>query len=115
MLKPIIGVIGSGRPARFFRRYGFTLNLSLLILVLSPPTAYPRSDLFQISFSLQQSIAANRAASQSNMDTRVLEAGKPIERELAGGEAHTYQLTLAAGQYATVVVDQQRINVALSA
>src|SRR5262249_52731299 len=41
--------------------------------------------------------------------------GKPIERELAGGEAHSYRLTLAAGQYAQVAVDQRRINVSLSA
>src|SRR5262249_47180620 len=45
----------------------------------------------------------------------ILEPGKPIERELAGGEAHSYQLKLAAGQYARVFVDQRRINVAVSA
>jgi CHAT domain-containing protein len=48
-------------------------------------------------------------------DVPSLEQGKPIERELAGGEAHSYLLLLAAGQYARVVVDQRRINVAVTA
>jgi CHAT domain-containing protein/tetratricopeptide (TPR) repeat protein len=55
------------------------------------------------------------AASQKRDDVRTLEPGKPIERELAGSESHSYRLTLASGQYARVVVDQQRINVAVSA
>ncbi len=45
---------------------------------------------------------------------RLLELNKPIERELAGDEAHSYQFSLAAGQYAQVAVDQRRINVAVS-
>jgi len=44
-----------------------------------------------------------------------LEPGNPIARTLSGGEAHAYQLTIAAGQYARVTVDQRRINVAVSA
>lgn len=42
------------------------------------------------------------------------EPGKPIKREISGGATHSYQLTLPAGQYAWVAVDQFRINVALS-
>src|SRR5262245_38954917 len=38
-----------------------------------------------------------------------LELGKPIERELAGGQSHAYQITLAAGQYLNVVVEQRGI------
>ena len=40
-----------------------------------------------------------------------LELGKPIERELAGGQSHSYQITLAAGQYLHAVVDQRGIDV----
>ena len=43
-----------------------------------------------------------------------LESGKPIEREIAGGEAHTYQFKLAAGQFARVVVEQLVIDVAVA-
>jgi CHAT domain-containing protein/Tfp pilus assembly protein PilF len=40
----------------------------------------------------------------------VLELGRPIERELAGGESHSYQLMLAAGQFLHAVVDQRGVN-----
>jgi CHAT domain-containing protein/Tfp pilus assembly protein PilF len=44
-------------------------------------------------------------------DVPVLELGKPIERELAGGEVHAYRITLASLQYLRVVVDQRGIDV----
>src|SRR6185295_13985910 len=55
------------------------------------------------------------AAPKEETGVRTLETGKPIERKLTGGEVHRYQLALAAGQYARVVVDQRRINIAMSA
>ena len=42
---------------------------------------------------------------------RLLEPGKPIERELAGGQSHSYQITLAADQYLLAVVEQRGIDV----
>ena len=39
-----------------------------------------------------------------------LEAGKTIERAIAGGESHTYQIKLTAGQFAHVVVEQKGID-----
>ncbi|MGH9843054.1 MAG: tetratricopeptide repeat protein, partial [Blastocatellia bacterium] len=41
----------------------------------------------------------------------MLEPGKTIERELASGERHVYQLTLAAGEFARIVVEQHGIDV----
>jgi len=40
-----------------------------------------------------------------------LELGKPIERKLAGDQSHSYQITLAAGQYVKLVVGQRGIDV----
>jgi tetratricopeptide (TPR) repeat protein/CHAT domain-containing protein len=40
--------------------------------------------------------------------------GKPIERELSGGQSHSYQITVAAGQYMHVVVDQRGIDVVVT-
>ncbi len=44
---------------------------------------------------------------------RVLELGKPIERELAGGQSHSYQIVLTADQYLQVEVAQHGVNVLL--
>jgi len=46
--------------------------------------------------------------------TQQLELGKTIEGQLAGGQSHEYQFTLAAGQYARLSVDQPTINVAVA-
>jgi CHAT domain-containing protein/tetratricopeptide (TPR) repeat protein len=43
-----------------------------------------------------------------------LEANKPIERELGGGETHAYRVTLGAGQFARVTAAQQGIDLSLS-
>jgi hypothetical protein len=47
-------------------------------------------------------------------DVRLLELGKPIERELAGGQTHVYRVMLASGQYLHVVVEQKGIDVVVS-
>jgi CHAT domain-containing protein/Tfp pilus assembly protein PilF len=52
-----------------------------------------------------------RGLTQGGQDIRVLEPGKPIEQELAGGQVHTYQITLGADQFLHVVVDQRGIDV----
>ncbi|HKC89085.1 MAG TPA: hypothetical protein VKG02_24085, partial [Blastocatellia bacterium] len=52
-------------------------------------------------------------ARQDDLQVQRLERGKPIERELAGGQSHSYQLSLDAGQYAGVVVDQRGIDVVI--
>ena len=50
-------------------------------------------------------------AAQEDRQARQLERDKPIERELAGGQSHSYQLALDEGQYANLVVDQRGIDV----
>ncbi|MGH9938027.1 MAG: CHAT domain-containing tetratricopeptide repeat protein [Blastocatellia bacterium] len=40
-------------------------------------------------------------------DVAALDPGKPVEREIAGGETHAYRITLAAGQYLRVMVEQR--------
>src|SRR5688572_1028554 len=43
-----------------------------------------------------------------------LEVGKPTERELKGGETHVYSFSMDAGRFASIVVDQRGIDVAVS-
>lgn len=47
----------------------------------------------------------------ANAYQNALELGKPIERELAGGETHSYSISLVQGQYAHAVVTQRGIDV----
>ena len=53
------------------------------------------------------------AAAQSALEPATLAPGQPVEREIAGGESHAYQISLAAGQFLRVVVEQKGVNVAL--
>lgn len=39
--------------------------------------------------------------------------GQPVAREMRGGEEHKYQVTLSAGQYARIAVEQKGIDVVL--
>src|SRR5215470_221887 len=56
--------------------------------------------------STQESIGAGKGK-----DIHVLEPGKPIRRELAGGQQHAYQIRLDANQFLKVVVEQKGIDV----
>jgi hypothetical protein len=43
-----------------------------------------------------------------------LEPGKPVEREIAGGQEHAYQIALRAGQFTRVVVEPKGIGLTVS-
>jgi CHAT domain-containing protein/tetratricopeptide (TPR) repeat protein len=53
-------------------------------------------------------------SAQTGNAIRSLEQGKPIEREMAGGQTHEYRIELQAGQYFHVVVDQRGIDVVVA-
>jgi erythromycin esterase len=44
-------------------------------------------------------------------EARVLEPGRAVEREIAAGEVHAYQVALTAGQFLRAVVNQRGIDV----
>jgi CHAT domain-containing protein/Tfp pilus assembly protein PilF len=52
-------------------------------------------------------------SAQQSGDIRPLAIGAPIERELAGGQAHSYQIALETSQYCRVIVKQQGIDVVI--
>ena len=54
---------------------------------------------------------ATLLAAQDPQSPTILVPGKTIERELFGGQGHLYRLSLAAGQYARLLVDQRGIDV----
>jgi CHAT domain-containing protein/Tfp pilus assembly protein PilF len=51
------------------------------------------------------------SGSQNTQELAALDLGKHFERELSGGQKHTYQLALTEGQYATVTVEQKGIDI----
>jgi CHAT domain-containing protein/tetratricopeptide (TPR) repeat protein len=96
------------------RKSSLSVVVHILILLSSNIIAHARGEFFPVLLQTPVPLVVDSAAGNER-DLRALELGKPIERELAGGEAHSYQFALAAGQYAQVVVEQRRINVSLSA
>jgi CHAT domain-containing protein/Tfp pilus assembly protein PilF len=54
------------------------------------------------------------AAAQTLQNTRTLEVSQAVERELAGGQGHDYQLTLNLDQYLEVVVEQRGVDVVVT-
>lgn len=59
---------------------------------------------------LQKSVVSTRPQ-QEGSEPPWLEEGKPIEREMAGDQSHSYRLTISSGQYARVVVEQKGLDV----
>jgi hypothetical protein len=42
-----------------------------------------------------------------------LEPGNPVERQISGGESHSYKISLTAGQFARFRLEQRAIDAAL--
>jgi tetratricopeptide (TPR) repeat protein len=53
-------------------------------------------------------------ASDPQPPLQILEHGKTVEREIKGGESHTYQVALSAGQYLHTVVKQNGIELSVA-
>jgi CHAT domain-containing protein/uncharacterized protein HemY len=60
---------------------------------------------FVVLFSLCLSVFA-----QTDSTPQLLIPGQSVVREIAGGEAHTYQITLQAGQFARFRLEQQTLD-----
>src|SRR5262245_26993920 len=58
-----------------------------------------------------QASASERGAPQSAQESISLEPGKPVERELSGGQSHSYKITISSGQFLHIVVRQLGIDV----
>lgn len=55
--------------------------------------------------------AQPQSSAQGPDDIITLELGKPIERELAGGQRHKYQIALSDGQYMKVEIREKGISI----
>lgn len=62
--------------------------------------------------SSESSVLAQEQANPTPLTA--LTVAQPVSREMRGGEEHSYQVTLSAGQYARVVLEQKGIDVVLA-
>ncbi len=60
------------------------------------------------------SLAGGSSIYSSQDETSPLEPGRPVEREILGGQTHSYRVSLNAGQYLRVMVDQKGVDVAMT-
>jgi CHAT domain-containing protein/Tfp pilus assembly protein PilF len=58
-----------------------------------------------------QASASEGGAAPSAQVSIPLEPGKPVERELSGGQSHFYRVTMTSGQYLRITVSRQGIDV----
>src|SRR5262245_6224834 len=58
-----------------------------------------------------QTPASERGAAPSAQESVSLEPGKPVERELSGGQSHFYKIAMTSGQYLRIKVSQRGIDV----
>ena len=86
------------------------LPVSMLLISIIWP-CLPPSSIAARSFETQD---ANQSTNNTQQATP-LEQGKPIERELAGGEVHAYSIQMMAGQFATVIFEQRGIDLVVMA
>src|SRR5215813_11044134 len=85
------------------------LMINLLIQAGTPTVASPRPVAPPV-----QAPASEGGAAPSAQESDSLEPGKPVERELTGGQSHFYKITMVSGQYSHIVVEQQGIDVAVA-
>ncbi|MCI0488643.1 MAG: CHAT domain-containing protein [Blastocatellia bacterium] len=88
-----------------FRERAGGIALCIILLILPGPLATMRAKAFTAHYG---GVSINSL--QSAQDTRKLSPDKPVERELAAGEIHHYQITVAAGQFLHVSLDRRGLN-----
>jgi len=90
------------------------LFLGTLLMTSLPVIAHGREpDFIQALPGIPHRLTSV-AVRQNGQESRTLEPRKPIERELAGDQAHSYHLVLKAGQYLHAVVEQRGIDVVVA-
>jgi len=60
-------------------------------------------------------VAASVLQAQVPSNDQIISPGRPVEREIASGESHTYQIVLQAGQFVRFRLDQRALNAVLIA
>jgi hypothetical protein len=88
-------------------RLGVIINLLIWVGLSSFPYLWPEA---APAHPKDSELSAAQSAQESNS----LELGNPIQRELSGGQTHSYKIAMLSSQYLRVVVKQQGIDVAVA-
>ncbi|MBO0719386.1 MAG: CHAT domain-containing protein [Blastocatellia bacterium] len=96
---------------RFHKSIRNTYSSSIFIFNLLICLLFIGNLLLSLDLPPAGTVSAATGSAQESAPARRLETGKPLVRDLAGAQSHFYQVTLSAGQYARVLVDQRGIDV----
>src|SRR5215475_2141463 len=88
-------------------RLGVIINLLIWVVLSDSTYLRPGAAPVQASHNV-------RSVIQSAQESNSLEPGKPIQRDLSGGQTHFYKITMTSGQFLHIVVKQQGIDVAVA-
>lgn len=94
---------------RFLRPLIATLSLNTFFAVLTVTAAAAHDSLKHVWAARSSSVAQQRP-----QNVRILEPGKPVERELTADETHVYRIRMAKRQFLRVLVVQHGIDVAVA-
>lgn len=113
MIRQTTRLTASAKQSLFYRKALEAFQIlpaasRALIICLLACLGYGRAAAMIVQTTQQESVKDK--AAQGESDVRLLELGKPIEREIAGGQSHLYQVSLAEGQYLSIVVDQRGVD-----
>src|SRR5262245_21622290 len=101
------------------------LKVTVLILLISHCTGITATPgwggqsnghvarLSSVSLPVQET-ASQPGASGSIREENSLVPGKSIERELSGGQSHSYKIMLTSGQYLQIIVEQRGMDVGVA-
>jgi CHAT domain-containing protein/Tfp pilus assembly protein PilF len=91
-----------------------TIRCATLIITMLIWAGLPAAASFRPGSPPAQASNCEERPAQNAQENRSLEPGKPVEQELAGGQSHSYQITMIPGQYLEISVDQRGIDVAVA-
>ena len=94
-------------PKRITREMRTTLILSALASVMFLSIVIASAESLPL---FAPRVSESGVAAQNAQELRELALGAPVEREIAGGDVHVYQVMLVGGQYLSVTVEQRGID-----
>ncbi|MBA3765428.1 MAG: tetratricopeptide repeat protein, partial [Acidobacteria bacterium] len=104
---------GHSTLLRLIQQSGYRM-LAIIVAVAFLPWAQMEAVSSRAAGRPGPTIRKRASAVQASQEITALLPGKPVEREIAGGQEHAYRIALQAGQFVRFVVEQKGIDVAVA-